>query len=95
MSSLMPRLDRVSRAFWRTVGRPVDLAGEHAWLDAPMHAGPVVGDGWLADAATSYGGRLVEDDPEAGLLGDVALLDGPGFAAEMEVCQATALRAGV
>ncbi len=54
MSSLMPRLDRVTRLFWRTVGRPVDLAGEHAWLDAPMHAGPVIGDGWLADAAASW-----------------------------------------
>jgi hypothetical protein len=40
MSSLMPRLDRLTRTFWRTVGRPVDLGGEHAWLDAPMHDGP-------------------------------------------------------
>ena len=45
MSSLMPRLDRVTRLFWRSVGRPVDLAGAHAWLDAPMHAGAVIGDG--------------------------------------------------
>jgi hypothetical protein len=81
MSSLMPRLDRVTRAFWRAVGRPVDLAGEHAWLDAPMHAGPVVGDAWLADAAASYGGRVVDGDPDAGLLADLAGLDGPGFRA--------------
>jgi hypothetical protein len=54
MSSLMPRLDRFTRAFWRAAGRPVDLAGEHAWLDA---------------------------NPEAGLLGDMAALNGPGFAA--------------
>jgi hypothetical protein len=81
MSSLMPRLDRVTRLFWRSVGRRVDLTGEHAWLDAPMHAGPVIGDGWLADAAASYGGRIVDGDPEAGLLADLADLDGPGFAA--------------
>jgi hypothetical protein len=81
MSSLMPRLDRFTRAFWRSVGRPVDLSGEHAWLDAPMHAGAVIGDGWLADAAASYGGRVVEGSDGAGLLRDMALLDGPGFAA--------------
>lgn len=27
MSSLMPRLEGVTRAFWRTTGRPVDLRG--------------------------------------------------------------------
>ena len=81
MSSLMPRLDRVTRRFWRSVGRPVDLAGEHAWLDAPMHAGPVIADGWLADAAAAMGGRVVEADASAGLLADMAALDGPGFRA--------------
>ena len=81
MSSLMPRLDRFTRAFWRAVGRPVDLAGEHAWLDAPMHSGSVIGDGWLGDAATSYGGVLRDGDADAGLLADMAALDGPGFSA--------------
>jgi hypothetical protein len=79
MSSLMPRLDRFTRAFWRAVGRPVDLAGEHAWLDAPMHSGSVIGDGWLGDAAASYGGVLRDGDADAGLLADMAALDGPGF----------------
>ncbi len=78
----MPRLDAVTRAFWRTVGRPVDLAGEHAWLDAPMHSGPVIGDGWLVDAAAALGGRLEEGRDDAGLLADMADLDGPGFRAE-------------
>jgi hypothetical protein len=81
MSSLMPRLDRVTRLFWRSVGRPVDLAGEHAWLDAPMHAGAVIGDGWLVAAAAAMGGRIVEADHDAGLLADMAALDGPGFRA--------------
>jgi hypothetical protein len=75
----MPRLDRVTRTFWRTVGRPVDLAGEHAWLAAPMHEEPLIGDGWMAAAAREVGGSVVEGDPEAGLLADVSALDGPGF----------------
>lgn len=78
-SGLTPRLDGLTRAFWRAVGRPVDLAGEHAWLDAPMHAGPVVGDGWLAEAAAALGGRLEEGHGDAGLLASMADLDGPGF----------------
>lgn len=81
MSSLMPRLDKVTRLFWRSVGRPVDLTGEHAWLDAPMHAGPVIGDGWLVDAAATLGGRVRDSDQDAGLLADMAALDGPGFRA--------------
>lgn len=81
MTSLNPRLDRLTRWGWRQAGRPVDLAGEHAWLDAPMHAGSVIGDGWLQDAATAWGGRAVEGSTHAGLLADMALLDGPGFRA--------------
>lgn len=81
MSSLMPRLDKVTRLFWRSVGRPVDLTGEHAWLDAPMHPGPVIGDGWLVDAAATLGGRVRDSDQDAGLLADMAALDGPGFRA--------------
>lgn len=81
MSSLMPRLDKVTRLFWRSVGRPVDLTGEHAWLDAPMHAGPVIGDGWLVDAAATLGGRVRDGDQDAGLLAAMAALDGPGFRA--------------
>jgi hypothetical protein len=79
MSSLMPRLDRVTRLFWRTTGRPVDLAGEHSWLDAPMHAGALVGDGWLADAADAIGGSIAEGRAGAGLLADMSDLDGETF----------------
>jgi hypothetical protein len=81
MTSLNPRLDRLTRWGWRTVGRPVDLAGEHAWLDAPTHHGPVIGDGWLAAAAAVMGGRVVEGNTEAGLMASMDLLDGPGFSA--------------
>lgn len=77
----MPRLDRVTRTFWRTVGRPVDLHGEHAWLDAPMSSAPVVGDGWLDEAAAALGGTVADRGPTAGLIADLAVLDGPGFRA--------------
>jgi len=81
MSSLMPRLDRVTRLYWRATGRPVDLHGRHAWLDAPMHSGPRVGDGWLADAARSFDGTVVENLDGAGLLDDMSRLDGATFRA--------------
>jgi hypothetical protein len=62
------------------VGRPVELAG-HPWLDAPVHTAGPVGDGWLDAAAHRAGGSVVRDDAAAGLLPDLAALDGPGFTA--------------
>ena len=78
----MPRLDRMSRTFWRATGRRVDLGGEHAWLDAPVHDGAVIGDAWLATAATRWGGEVRDDVEDAGLLPDLGVLDGPGFRAD-------------
>ncbi len=77
----MPRLDRLTRLFWRTTGRAVDLHGQHSWLEAPMHSGPHIGDAWLAEAAERWGGTAVEGDAGAGLLPDMADLDGPTFRA--------------
>lgn len=65
---------------WRTLGRPIDLDGEHAWLTAPMHTGSRIGDGWVAETAKALGGRT-ERDGDGGLLADFSVLDGPGFAA--------------
>lgn len=76
----MPRLDRFTRTFWRATGRPVDLDGGEAWLAAPMHDGQTIGDGWLAAAASRLGGTLRERD-DAGLVPDLAELDGSGFRA--------------
>lgn len=73
-------LDRSTRAFWRGVGRRVDLHGAHEWLDAPTLTSDTVGDAWVAEAAAAYGGTATED-PNGGLLGDMAALDGPGFRA--------------
>jgi hypothetical protein len=74
-------IDLGTRKFWRTVGRPVHPAGEHAWLRAPTSPGPTVGDGWLEAEARLVGGRIDEDRPGAGLLASMDLLDGPGFRA--------------
>ncbi len=73
-------LDAGTRAFWRTVGRRVALAGEHAWLCAPAAKPGVIGESWLEDAAASVGGTTMRGE-DAGLVPDLAVLDGPGFAA--------------
>lgn len=74
-------LDRLSRSFWRATGRRVALTGGHAWLDAPVHDGSVVGDAWLTSAARRRGGQVREDVADGGLLPDLGVLDGPGFSA--------------
>lgn len=75
-------LDLATRKFWRTVGRRVDLFGPESWLQAPISAGPTVGDTWLDGEAARLGGRLVTGDSDAGLLASMTDLDGPGFAAD-------------
>jgi hypothetical protein len=81
MTSLLPRLDRATRTFWRVTGRPVDLAGDGRWLSAPMNVGETVGDAWLEPAAAVHGGTVHDDEPGAGLLADMSELDGPRFRA--------------
>lgn len=75
--SLMSRLDRATRAFWRLAGRPVDLAGAEWWLAAPMHDAACVGAAWLPAGAGDDAGR----EADVGLLADMAQLDGSGFSA--------------
>ncbi len=77
----MPRLDRVTRTFWRVKGRPVDLAGSEQWLAAPMHDGQMIGDAWLQAAAAGHGGSVRQREKGAGLLVDMSQLDGPNFTA--------------
>lgn len=77
----MPRLDRVTRLFWRARGREVDLSGADAWLDAPIHDRTLIGDSWLDSAAAAVGGKVVEGADDAGLLADMAQLDGSRFRA--------------
>jgi hypothetical protein len=72
-------LDLGTRKFWRLTGRPVDLDGSERWLDAPMSRSPRVTDEWLSEEATRHGGSVGPDEPDAGLLPSMAVLDGPGF----------------
>lgn len=79
----VPRLlDVGSRKFWRHTGRGVDLDGPERWLQAPMSASPKVTREWMQAEAGRHDGVLVPDDPRAGLLPSMTLLDGPGFDAE-------------
>jgi hypothetical protein len=71
----------MTRAFWRVTGRRVDLGGNQAWLNAPMHRKSVIGDNWLTDAAAAIGGVVMRNEPGAGLLPEFAALDGPHFRA--------------
>lgn len=77
----MHALDLVTRKFWRATGRPVDLHGADSWLSAPISTGSEVGDRWLGAEAERLGGRLITEDPAAGLLASMSALDGPGFSA--------------
>lgn len=74
------RIDRLTRRWWRLKGRPVALAGEHAWLDAP-HGGAAdeIGDAWLADEADRLHATLEPAGNDAGLLASMATLNGPEF----------------
>ncbi len=75
----MPAVDRLTRAFWRSTGRSVDLRGTEQWLSAPTHESETIGDAWLGAAARD--GALREGRADAGLLADLSQLDGPGFRA--------------
>ena len=70
--------DAGTRAFWRTVGRRVDLDDDHAWLRAPAAEAGVIGPSWLDAAAAAVGGS-VERGGERGLVPDLSVLDGPGL----------------
>ena len=70
-------LDAGTRWFWRLVGRPCDLAGEHAWLQAPTSGGAVVGDLWVRSFAEVVGGSVVTGDDD-GLLPDFSALTSAG-----------------
>lgn len=79
--AVTPLVDLSTRKLWRALGRPIDPAGEHAWLRAPTSTSAVVRDGWLAAEAAVHGGTVDETTSGAGLLASLDLLDGPGFRA--------------
>lgn len=75
----MTAVDLATRRFWRWRGRPVELGGTHSWLNAVRSPRSEVGEDWLLGAAKESGGELLRRQPDAGLLSDMTLLDGPGF----------------
>ncbi len=75
-------LDLGSRKFWQLIGRSVDLGARERWLDAPVSRSPRVSTEWLEAEAARHGGALGSDDPRAGLLPSMSVLDGPGFDAD-------------
>lgn len=72
-------LDRSTRVGWRVLGRRVDLDGAHAWLNAATAAGSEVGDVWLEDWARASHATLARNQPGAGLLPSMEVLEGPSF----------------
>jgi hypothetical protein len=74
-------LDAGARAWWRLVGRRVDLDGDHHWLDAPACGPGPVGASWLAAEADRIGGTVHEDVVHGGLLPSMSVLDGARFRA--------------
>ncbi|MBK8076337.1 MAG: hypothetical protein IPK24_12400 [Kineosporiaceae bacterium] len=75
------RLDGATRAWWRFVGRRVDLVGAERWLDAPRCGPGPVGDSWLQAEAYRLGATVRADQPDGGLLASMSLLDGSEFRA--------------
>lgn len=79
MGALTSSLDLSTRYFWRTVGRRVDIIGEHRWLDSPHTARGGVGDDWLTEFERNE--QVRPPDPRDGLVESMADLDGPQFTA--------------
>jgi hypothetical protein len=74
-------LDGTTRLWVRATGRRVDLA-RATWLQGPAGDVDRVGAGWLAREAHRLGAEVGDGDGSPpGLLGSMAALDRPGFAA--------------
>lgn len=77
MGALTSSLDLSTRYFWRIVGRPIDIDGEHSWLDSPHNARGGIGDDWLT--ALERNGQVRPPDARDGLMESMADLNGPQF----------------
>lgn len=77
MGALTSGLDLSTRYFWRVVGKPVDIDGEHRWLQSPYTAERAIGDEWLT--TLDQQGRVRPPDRHDGLMESMTLLDGPDF----------------
>jgi hypothetical protein len=70
-------VDRTTQRWVIATGRPITV-GTTQWLDGPVGAPREIGEAWIVEHAARIGAGTVEEDG-AGLLVDMAVLDGPGF----------------
>lgn len=80
MGVLTSGLDLSTRYFWRALGRPVDIAGDEAWLDSPHTARGGSGDDWLSSLDAN--GWVRPAQMGDGLMESMTDLDGPEFTAD-------------
>jgi hypothetical protein len=69
-------VDRITQRWVQFTGRPVDLSGDHQWLDGPTGEPAGIGSNYFQEFAHRY---LLEIGPGSGLLDDFASLRGPDF----------------
>lgn len=70
-------VDLLSQRRVVATGRRIELDASE-WLDGPIGSPDGIGDRWIQQHATSVGAE-VSQPSDAGLLTDMAALDGPGF----------------
>lgn len=73
---IVTRVDAATRYFWKVVGRPARLDGEHSWLGTVANPQGGHGNAWLDEFDAA--GRVKPAAPGDGLL-DLHELDGPSF----------------
>src|SRR6478672_10434483 len=69
-------VDRVTQRWVQFTGRPVDLAGEHQWLDGPTGEPGGIGSDYFHEFARKHS---LEIGPGAGLLDDFTVLRSQDF----------------
>lgn len=69
-------IDRITQRWVQFTGRPVDVAGEHQWLDGPIGQPEGIGPDYFQEFARK---SSLEIGAGAGLLDDFAGLRGPDF----------------
>lgn len=72
-------VDRATQRWVIATGRTLAFT-EHPWLDGPVGSPQGIGEEWIDEHAARTGLHVAEE-PDGGLVPDMAVLDGPGFAA--------------
>jgi hypothetical protein len=64
-------VDRITQRWVQFTGRPIDVSGEHKWLDGPTGEPEGIGSGYFTEFARKHGLQIM---PGAGLLDDFQVL---------------------